>query len=99
MKHALQSSLVLTGALLLGGVSLSAAAQDSDGTRAERMRAELQKRFTSADTNADGRLTREEAKDKMPMVHRNFDAIDAEKTGAVGLEQIATFALKQRGRR
>jgi hypothetical protein len=35
----------------------------------------------------------------MPRVYRNFDAIDAEKTGVISLEQIAAFAEKQGGRR
>ena len=70
-------------------------AQGSDSARQERMRADLQKRFSAADTNADGRLSRDEAKRGMSRVYRNFDAIDAEKTGSVSLEQIAAFAEKQ----
>lgn len=74
-------------------------AQGAESARQEKMRAELQKRFKAADTNADGRLSRDEAKGGMPRIHRNFDAIDAGKTGFVSLEQIATFAEKQGGRR
>jgi len=77
----------------------SVAAQGADSARQERMRADLQKRFTAADTNADGRLSRDEAKAGMPRIYRNFDAIDTEKTGSVSLEQIAAFAEKQGGRR
>jgi hypothetical protein len=70
-------------------------AQGVNSARLEKMRADLQKHFTAADTNADGRLSRDEAKGGMPRVYRNFDAIDTEKTGVITLEQIAAFADKQ----
>ncbi len=76
-------------------VTSNVAAQGVDSARQERLRAD----FTAADTNADGRLSRDEAKSGMPRIHSNFDAIDVEKTGAVSLEQIAAFAAKQGGRR
>lgn len=79
--------------------SFDVAAQGTDSARQEKMRAELQKRFKAADANADGRLSRDEAKAGMPRIYRNFDAIDADKTGSISLEQIAAFAEKQGGRR
>lgn len=85
--------------LCAAGFTSMVSAQGADSARQEKMRADLQKRFTAADTNADGRLSRDEAKRGMPRIHRNFDAIDAEKTGSVSLEQIAAFAEKQGGRR
>jgi hypothetical protein len=75
------------------------AAQGADSARQEKMRADLQKRFTAADTNADGRLSRDEAKRGMPRLYRNFDAVDVVKSGSVSLEQVAAFAEKQGGRR
>jgi Ca2+-binding EF-hand superfamily protein len=75
------------------------AAQGANSARQEKMRADLQKRFTAADTNADGRLSRSEAKSGMPRVYRSFDAIDTEKTGSISLEQIAAYAEKQGGSR
>ena len=75
------------------------AAQGAESARQEKMLADLQKRFKAADTNADGRLSRDEAKGGMPRVYRNFDAIDVDKTGSLSLEQIAAFAEKQGGRR
>jgi Ca2+-binding EF-hand superfamily protein len=85
--------------LCTAAFSSNLSAQGTDSARQERMRADLQKRFSAADTNADGRLSRDEAKRGMSRVYRNFDAIDAEKTGSVSLEQIAAFAEKQGGKR
>lgn len=102
MKPKLSLSTTLGFAVVLlcaAGVTPSVSAQGADSARQEKMRAELQKRFTAADANADGRLSRDEAKRGMPRIYRNFDAIDAEKTGSVSLEQIAAFAEKQGGRR
>jgi len=55
--------------------------------RAE-MQARMQKRFSAADTNKDGKLSREEAQKGMPVVARNFDRIDANKDGVVTLDEI-----------
>lgn len=86
---------LLAGAIL----SAQALAQAPDAARQEQLRTELRKRFGAADTNVDGRLTREEAKGKMPGVYRNFDAIDSAHTGAVTMEQIEAYAASRRGRR
>ncbi len=102
MKPKLSFSTTLGFAVVLlctAGVTSTVSAQGADSARQEKMRADLQKRFTAADINADGRLSRDEAKRGMPRIYRNFDAIDTEKTGSVSLEQIATFAEKQGGRR
>lgn len=102
MNPNLSSSTTLGCAVVLlcaAGFTSTVSAQGADSARQERMHADLQKRFTAADANADGRLSREEAKRGMPRIYRKFDAIDAEKTGSVSLEQIATFAEKQGGRR
>ncbi|HPR45397.1 MAG TPA: calcium-binding protein, partial [Ottowia sp.] len=53
-------------------------------------------RFGAADTNVDGRLTRDEAKGHMPWVYRNFDAIDTAHTGAVTMQQIEAYAASTR---
>lgn len=81
--------------LLLAAVSFAACAQAPDAGRAEQMRAELHKRFVAADTNVDGRLTRDEARGKMPWVYRNFDAIDSAHTGSVTMAQIEAYAVTQ----
>ena len=86
--------------LLLAAVSFAACAQAPDAGRAEQMRAELHKRFGAADINVDGRLTRDEARGKMPWVYRNFDAIDSARAGSVTIQQIEAYAMtQQRGTR
>lgn len=77
----------------------AAFAQAADPGRAAQMNAELQKRFAAADANADGQLTREEAKGKMPKVFKHFDAIDTAHKGVVTLADIQAYAIAQRGTR
>lgn len=93
--------LVLAGALAFGSAAAmaQAAIPEAGGERAQKMAAELQKRFTAADTNGDGRLTNEEAKGKMPLVYKHFDEIDAAHAGAVSMADIAAFARTQRAAR
>jgi hypothetical protein len=58
----------------------------------EKCRAEAQERsrerFKRADTNGDGRISREEAQKSMPQLARDFDRIDANKDGVVTLEEL-----------
>jgi len=65
----------------------------------EKCRAELQarvrERFKKADTNGDGRISREEAQKGMPQLAREFDRIDANKDGMATLEELEA-ALKAR---
>ena len=55
-------------------------------------------RFKAADKDNDGSLTREEAK-AMPKVAKNFDAIDADKSGTVTLKEIHTYMKAHRQER
>lgn len=79
--------LVLTAAASSGVL-----AQAAERGRGREMAAEVKKRFAAADVNQDGRLTKEEAKNGMPNVYKNFDEIDKSKTGSVTLADIAAFA-------
>jgi len=58
----------------------------------EKCRAEAQakseERFKRADTNGDGRLSREETQKSMPLVARDFDRIDANKDGFVTRQEL-----------
>ncbi|MEK6208995.1 MAG: calcium sensor EFh [Pseudomonadota bacterium] len=54
--------------------------------------------FTAADKNGDGMLDREEAK-AMPRVVKNFDAIDADKSGTVTGKEIHDYMKAHRQER
>ena len=79
-------------ALLPAGAAF---AQDANADRA----AQMQKRFAAADANADGKLTKDEAKGKMPFVYKHFDEIDTTHSGAVTLADIAAFARTRQATR
>jgi hypothetical protein len=82
------------GLLALAFASLAAAAtaQDAGGGGHAGRAAKMQERFAAADTNHDGRLTREEAQAGMPFVYKHFDEIDKQKTGSVTMADIAAYA-------
>jgi hypothetical protein len=85
----MKTTLALLAALLLAlAVSGCARAQ---GARAARALEQLDQRF-----DRDGRLTRDEARQGMPWVERNFDAIDTARTGAVTLAHLKAYARAQR---
>jgi len=78
--------------LLLAAAALALTAQagfaQDKGARAEKAKAELEKRFTAADADHDGKLSKDEAKAGMPKVYERFDEIDSGKTGFVTLDQV-----------
>lgn len=56
---------------------------------------EFLKRLKTADKNNNGKLTRKEltsAKDKLPGLEKNFDAIDANSDKSITLEEIVAYA-------
>lgn len=69
--------------------------KDKDATKSMMQNhdpnAAVTNRFKNADTNQDGKLTREEATAKMPRVAKNFDQIDTEKKGYITLDQIIKY--------
>jgi hypothetical protein len=78
----------------LAAASAAAFAQTSPAPDTQDMRAKLTARFNAADTDHDGKLTREEAA-KMPMVARNFDQIDKAGEGYVTLDEVQAFARER----
>jgi Ca2+-binding EF-hand superfamily protein len=59
--------------------------------------AQVEARFKAADANKDGKLSKAEAKAKMPRIYSNFDRIDTDKDGLVTLDQIkAAVSAAQR---
>jgi Ca2+-binding EF-hand superfamily protein len=92
-------TLSIIGLLALGTAAHAQAPDAARMEKAQKARTELQKRFEAADTNKDGKLTREEAHAKMPKVYKNFDAIDAGHTGTISLADIETFVVSKKGSR
>jgi hypothetical protein len=56
----------------------------------------LAQRFAAANVTHDGRLTRQQAATGMPVVARNFDAIDLDHKGFVTMPEIRAFAVERR---
>lgn len=65
---------------------------------AEEHGSRMEAHFKAADKDNDGSLTREEAK-SMPRVTRNFDAIDADKSGTVAEREIHDYMKAHRQQR
>ncbi len=60
----------------------------------EKQIKDAEERFASADKNADGKLTPEEAKAGMPRIASNFKKIDSNNDGFVTIEEIKVMILK-----
>jgi hypothetical protein len=74
----------------------SAPAQAQPPARGAQLRARLRERFEAANTTHDGRLTLAQAQAAhMPMLIRNFSAIDRDGKGYVTESDIAAF-IRQR---
>lgn len=93
LRNAVRAALA---AVLVAGAALSANAMPpAAGSHVEEALTVMHQRFESADTNHDGRISREDARDRMPFVYRNFDAIDTEHKGYVTMAQIEAYAARQ----
>jgi len=57
--------------------------------RRERMVENMQEKFSKADTNRDGLISKAEAQREMPRVFANFDALDSNKDGQLSKAEIA----------
>ena len=66
----------------------------------EQFRAEVQQRFAAADANADGQLSRDEARVGAPRIYEHFEFLDADRDGYVTLAELAVLrdpaAMRQR---
>ncbi len=91
-------TLVALAATALAVAAFAQAATDAPPA-ADHRGARLAERFKAADANGDGKLTKDEAKAKMPMVYKHFDEIDVNHTGAVSMADIAAFAQAHRAAR
>jgi Ca2+-binding EF-hand superfamily protein len=63
-------------------------AQQPTPAQMQQIHAQLEGRFTSADTNKDGCVTKEETKGKMPRVYNNFERVDKDKKGCVTMDAL-----------
>ncbi len=72
----------------------AAAAPDAAG-RMQDLRAKLAARFAAADADHDGKLTRDEAEGKMPLVARSFEQIDKNHRGYVTLDDIQAYVRER----
>jgi hypothetical protein len=97
MKKSL-SILVLSIAVSLGSAAAMAQATPqpmASSQRMERAMQQVQERFAAANITHDGKLTKAQAAQGMPMVAQNFDQIDTQKAGYITLAQIEQF-MQQR---
>ena len=78
--------------ILLGGCA-------QDGSRSEKMAAKAKERFSAADTNHDGKLSRDEAASGMPRIADHFDAIDTDGDGQLSPAEIIAYVKQRRGSR
>jgi Ca2+-binding EF-hand superfamily protein len=66
--------------------------QEMDAAREKRhdaMREQAEQRFKAADIDGDGRLSKAEAKQGMPMLVRRFDELDADRDGALTSAELS----------
>ena len=80
--------------LALGFVIASAALMAPTTFAADQPGGKLEADFKKADTNNDGKLTKDEAK-SMSRVAKNFDAIDTDKDGTVSEKGIHDYMKAQ----
>lgn len=63
------------------------------GDKHGKLHAKRSKEFNAADKDADGTLTKDEAK-SLKKVYENFDAIDVDKDGTISREEVHNFMHK-----
>lgn len=66
-----------------------------EAVRGQR-RAEAQARWTAADKDGDGAISRKEADDSLPGVAQRFDQVDANRDGKVGRDEMHDFRSRER---
>jgi Ca2+-binding EF-hand superfamily protein len=85
-----------TLALCITALLASLAAHAAEPDRAA-VKSRMLERIKGADTNADGRISREEAR-SLPRLARHFDIIDGNKDGQITMPELEAYhaAMKQR---
>ncbi|MFZ3186011.1 MAG: EF-hand domain-containing protein [Pseudomonas sp.] len=87
-----KATFIVFAAFVVAG---TASAEQTLGASAKKAQVELQTRFKSADSNGDGKLTKDEARSHMPFVYRNYARIDSDAKGSITLDQIESFVAKK----
>ena len=90
MKRRFSAWAVVAAAVMALGMD-GAHAQDS---RVQQLTTQVRARFSAADSDHDGKLSKAEAKAGMPRVAARFDQIDTGHAGYVTLEQILAYMSK-----
>jgi Ca2+-binding EF-hand superfamily protein len=91
MKTRLVTSALLAASLLASSATIAAEAAPRNLKTVSAM-------FALADQNGDGRLTRDEAKGRLPLTYANFERIDAARRGSIGFEQFLAYTQERAGR-
>lgn len=97
-RASLLATLLSVGIAAGSLVASTSAHAQAEGGRGKRG-AEMQQRFKAADTNNDGKLSKDEAKAGMPMVYEHFDEIDTAKSGAITMADLITYLKAQRAKK
>jgi Ca2+-binding EF-hand superfamily protein len=87
-----RASLVLAAIVGACAVATAQNAKPSVAETSATQRAAVEAAFSRADTNGDGKLTREEA-ERLPAIALRFDELDKDKDGFLSLEEFAAGAL------
>ena len=85
--NTLKTSFIAT-LLALSTVSVACAQAPAGAPKGDRAQM-MQERLKAADTNGDGKISRDEANASLPGIAKNFDAIDTNKDGFLSREELA----------
>ena len=83
-------------AVLALGLSGCAGAREA---RSQQMMERAQQRFADADSDHDGRLSRDEARAGTPRLADHFDEIDSDHDGQLTTAEIVDYIKQRRGSR
>jgi Ca2+-binding EF-hand superfamily protein len=86
--------VALSLALFMCSATVFAQRQNISPEQMQKLQKAMHDRFAAADKNGDGKLTRDEAKGKMPRVYDNFATIDRDKKGYVTLKEIESTLME-----
>jgi hypothetical protein len=88
----LLAAVIAAPGLAMAQASPATPAAPPPGERTERTM------FAWADQNKDGQLTRDEAKNALPITYSRFAEIDTGKRGWISFDQFAAFTSKRVGK-